>query len=166
MTGVAVNGWLNMSYEDGSNSGGCISGLLTLLLLPYIIVFYGYAFLAIIVLIVLEWIKENLFTILVYSIPFLLLVAILKIGLIGNLCKWIKQKRSRASYSLREFQKPTLFHPSESRNPRTFTPSTNLYCYWCTRKLGLQSWEKNGKYFCQNCYEKGYLWCVLLICIF
>lgn len=146
-----------MSYEDGSNSGGCISGLLTILLLPYIIVFYGYALLAIIVLIVLEWIKENLFTILVYSIPLLLLVAILKFRLIGNLYKWIKQKRLRASYLLREFQEPHLSQLDESGNPRTFMPSTNLYCYWCTRKLGLQSWEKNGKYFCQNCYERGQL---------
>jgi hypothetical protein len=34
---------------------------------------------------------------------------------------------------------------------RKFIPSTNLYCYWCTKKLGIQAWEKNGKYYCDEC---------------
>ena len=35
-----------------------------------------------------------------------------------------------------------------------FIPSTNLYCYWCTRKLGLKAWEKQGHYYCEECRRK------------
>jgi hypothetical protein len=37
---------------------------------------------------------------------------------------------------------------------RKFIPSTNLYCYWCTKKLGLNAWEKSGKYYCDECKDK------------
>ena len=37
---------------------------------------------------------------------------------------------------------------------RKFIPSTNLYCYWCTKKLGIKAWEKNGKYYCDECMDK------------
>jgi hypothetical protein len=31
--------------------------------------------------------------------------------------------------------------------------SSNLYCYWCSRKLGVKSWEKGAKYYCDVCYS-------------
>jgi hypothetical protein len=38
---------------------------------------------------------------------------------------------------------------------RKFIPSTNLYCYWCTKKLGIKAWERSGKYYCDECREKS-----------
>lgn len=32
-----------------------------------------------------------------------------------------------------------------------FIPSSNLYCYWCTKKLGLKSWELGGHFYCEAC---------------
>lgn len=34
-----------------------------------------------------------------------------------------------------------------------FVPSSNLYCYWCTKKLGLKSWELDGHYYCDSCHS-------------
>lgn len=34
-----------------------------------------------------------------------------------------------------------------------FVPSSNLYCYWCTKKLGLKSWELEGHYYCNSCHS-------------
>ncbi|MEA9599872.1 hypothetical protein VC178_08225 [Polynucleobacter sp. AP-Sanab-80-C2] len=34
-----------------------------------------------------------------------------------------------------------------------FVPSSNLYCYWCTKKLGLKSWEFEGHYYCDSCHS-------------
>ena len=34
-----------------------------------------------------------------------------------------------------------------------FVPSSNLYCYWCTKKLGLKSWELDGHYYCDYCHS-------------
>jgi len=123
-----------MSYENGSGGGGCLSALLTLLLLPYIIAIYGYALLAIMVILIIEWLQEHIQTILLYGLPVLTAVVLIKTGLVSKLYQRVMAKRLKV---------------------RVFTPSTNLYCYWCTRKLGLQSWERHGKYYCQDCYEKG-----------
>lgn len=29
-----------------------------------------------------------------------------------------------------------------------------LYCYYCTKKLHLQSWKNIENYYCDQCYEK------------
>ena len=44
--------------------------------------------------------------------------------------------------------------PTKSWKPinSSFVPSSNLYCYWCAKKLGLKSWESNGRYYCEGCY--------------
>ena len=143
-----------MSCDDGSNSGGCLSGLITLLLLPYIIIFYGYALLALIALMILEWIKENILTILAYTAPVITLYIVIKLGIPQGIYRafraWMrKQPREAIPDVLNE----TTFTPSMD-TLRSFTPSSNLYCYWCTRKLGLQSYQFKGHYYCQSCSEK------------
>lgn len=34
-----------------------------------------------------------------------------------------------------------------------FVPSSNLYCYWCTKKLGLKPWELGGHFYCDSCHS-------------
>ena len=142
-----------MSCED-SNSGGCLSGLITLLLLPYIIIFYGYALLALVAFMILEWIKENIATILLYTLPVIALFVIIKLGIPGTVYRFLKSSISKPPQEVEPvIQNVAAFTPS-SDTLRSFTPSSNLYCYWCTRKLGLQSYQFKGHYYCQSCYEK------------
>ena len=148
-----------MPYEDGSSGGGCLSALLTLLLLPYILVIYGYALLVIMVILIIEWLQENIQTIMLYGIPVLMMMVLIKTGLISELYQWIRAYRLNTERSdtkgSRDLPRTGLFNANTTGRPRAFAPSTNLYCYWCTRKLGLQSWERQGKYYCKDCYEKG-----------
>jgi hypothetical protein len=44
----------------------------------------------------------------------------------------------------------------KSKSKQIFVPTTNMYCYYCTRKLGLKAWESNGKYSCEQCHSKNY----------
>jgi len=141
-----------MGYEDGAGSGGgCLSAMLTLILLPYILVIYGYVLLAFLAIWIFEWIQANIFTILLYIAPISLLYFALRKGLVTKVIASIKDKKVKSQYQPCEFKDEDLPHDVA---PKSFIPSTNLYCYWCTRKLGLQSWERGGKYYCQECYEK------------
>jgi len=143
-----------MSCDDSSNSGGCLSSLITLLLLPYIIIFYGYALLALVALMVLEWIKENILSILVYAAPVAALIVIIKLGIPQAIYRSIRGWISRPLKEVvPDVQNEVAFTPSID-TLRSFSPSSNLYCYWCTRKLGLQSYQFKGHYYCQSCYEK------------
>ena len=144
-----------MSCDDGSNSGGCLSSLITLLLLPYIIIFYGYALLALMALMILEWIKENILSILVYAAPVVALIVIIKLGIPQAIYRSIRGWITKPSKEVvADVQNEVVFTPSID-TLRSFSPSINLYCYWCTRKLGIQAWEKSGKYVCQECHYKG-----------
>ena len=143
-----------MSCDDGSNSGGCLSGLVTLLLLPYIIIFYGYALLVLIALMILEWIKENILTILAYTAPVIALYIVIKLGVPQGIYRAFRAwMRNHPKEAISDVPNETPFTPSID-TLRSFSPSTNLYCYWCTRKLGLQSFKSKGRYYCQSCYEK------------
>ena len=143
-----------MSCDDGSNSGGCLSSLITLFLLPYIIIFYGYALLALMALMILEWIKENILLILLYSAPVVALIVIIKFGIPQAVYRSIRGWITKLPKEFEpEIQNNAAFTPSID-TLRSFSPSTNLYCYWCTRKLGLQSFQFKGRYYCQSCHEK------------
>lgn len=143
-----------MSCDDGSNSGGCLSSLITLFLLPYIIIFYGYALLALMALMILEWIKENILSILLYSAPFIALIVVMRLGIPQAIYRSIKGWITKPPKEVEpEIQNEAAFTPSID-TLRPFSPSSNLYCYWCTRKLGLQGYQFKGHYYCQSCYEK------------
>lgn len=143
-----------MSCDENSNSGGCLSSLFALLLLPYIIIFYGYALLLLVALMILEWIKENILTILAYAAPVIALFIVIKLGIPQGIYRVIKDSiLKQPKEDVLDVQNETTFSPSVD-TLRSFSPSSNLYCYWCTRKLGLQSYKFKGRYYCQSCYEK------------
>lgn len=140
--------------NDESNSGGCLSSLIALLLLPYIIIFYGYALLLLVALMILEWIKENIFTILAYMAPVIAIFIVIKLGIPQGIYRAFRAwMRKHPKGAISDAPNETSFTPSID-TLRSFSPSTNLYCYWCTRKLGLHSFKSNGRYYCQFCYEK------------
>ena len=141
-----------MGYEDNSGSGGCLSPILTLLLLPYILAFYGYMLLLLLAVAIFEWVKTNFLIILLYLAPIGLLYLVVRSGLFRQGLDWIKRGYKKSQYKVLE--RKDLEVPQQESS-RAFIPSSNLYCYWCTRKLGLKAWEKNGRYVCQECYEKG-----------
>jgi hypothetical protein len=37
---------------------------------------------------------------------------------------------------------------------RDFEPTEGLYCYFCTKKLGLEGFERNGRFYCKECFSK------------
>ena len=37
---------------------------------------------------------------------------------------------------------------------RKFIPSSNLYCFLCIKKLGIQSFEINHQFYCKDCSKK------------
>lgn len=36
----------------------------------------------------------------------------------------------------------------------SITNQSTLYCYFCTKKLGLKSWRNSGRYYCDICHDK------------
>lgn len=66
-------------------------------------------------------------------------------------------KNNRSSKSVAVSSKPRAESRASTLNWKKldvpFLPSSNLYCYWCTKKLGLKSWELDGHYYCDSCHS-------------
>jgi len=151
MTGAGVR----MSDRDGY---GCLGSIISLLLLailwPYIIAAIG-IYIAFLVLVeILAWIASNWIVLSAWLMFFLGLYLVAKYKLPSRAFARIAFKREKASFNTINWPAAPQSAPEDlTRAPSIFTPTTNLYCYWCTKKLGLQSWERSGKHYCQSCYE-------------
>ena len=143
-----------MSDRD---SYGCLGSIISLLLLaflwPYIIgaigIFIGYLLL----LEAISWVARN--WLLVGSLITIILALFLAIyyKLLNPILARISGIRVKASFKAVDCSSDHQIAQKQLKGPSIFMPSTNLYCYWCTKKLGLQSWERAGKYYCQSCYQ-------------
>ena len=145
-------------YRGGSsgNSGGIIGDIIGLLILaaiwPYILAGMALYFLYLASVAILEWIAQNPFTVVGILLGTIAFYVIFRYRLIPRAWKALVKQLQR---------KPTevdLLHLEiEEEMPklaeRKFLPFTNLYCYWCTKKLGIKAWEKDVKYYCQSCYQ-------------
>ena len=139
---------------DYDQSSGClgsiISAVLLIFLWPYIVAVIGIYLAYLVLLEVTAWLASNWLWVGGFlCVAFVLYLAI-HLRLIAHIFSWVSSKQLRSSFKKVEF--PLEISPIASGD-RTFTPSTDLYCYWCTKKLGLQSWERSGKYYCHSCYE-------------
>ena len=146
---------MGMSNRDGI---GCLGSILSLVLLvvlwPYIIAAIGIYIAFLILVEILAWIATNWIMVGVWLMFFLGIYLVLKYKLPSRAFARIAFKREKASFKTIDWPAAPQRAPEHStKDPSVFTPSTNLYCYWCTKKLGLQSWERSGKYYCQSCYE-------------
>lgn len=134
--------------NNDSSSGGIIGTIISILILaaiwPYLLAVIGLFVAYLAVMAILEWIGQNPWLSAAIALGFLSVWAIFYFGLIPKAWRWLMmQVRSR----------PVEVSLAQNLN-RKFIPSSNLYCYWCTKKLGLKAWEKDGKYYCDECKEK------------
>ena len=147
MTGVLKRQGNLMS--DNNDSGGIFGAIISAVILvaiwPYLLALLGIYIAYMVALAILAWIAENW-----------ILVAGLVCGALGVYCLFRYQLFSKAwRYAFSKTQAKPIAVELNDLPQRSWIPSTNLYCYWCTRKLGIQAWEKDGKYVCQECHDKG-----------
>ena len=143
--------------DDNSNSGGIIGSIISILILaaiwPYLLALLGLCIAYLVAVAILGWIAENLWFFVLMVLGALSIYAVLRYRLIAKAWQWIilqfRPKAHEVHLAQNEITESALDLP-----PRKFIPSTNLYCYWCTKKLGIQAFELNGKYYCASCKAK------------
>ena len=149
-------------YDDysGNNSGGIIGSIISALILialwPYILALLGIYIAYIVAVAVLEWMSEHWVLTGLYIAGAMTVYAIFRYRLIPKAWKralsYFQPKPVSIMISGASVEENVAEPPNLAE--RKFIPSTNLYCYWCTKKLGIRAWESDGKYYCQDCQEK------------
>ena len=145
-------------YDDGNNgSGGIISTIISILILaaiwPYLMAIVGLYIAYLVAIAILEWIAQNPLTVVFILLGIFCIYAIFHYRLIPKAWRWMiaplkpKAVEVHISQYVVNSELPDLAS-------RKFIPSTNLYCYWCTKKLGIQAFELEGKYYCDTCNTK------------
>lgn len=136
--------------SDNNDSSGIIGTIISVLILaaiwPYLLALLGIYIAYMAALAILAWIAENWILTIGSIAGILSIYCIFKYKLIGKSWKYVFAKVQPKPIEVRLDDLPAL-------SERKFIPSTNLYCYWCTKKLGIRAWERSGKYYCQACYE-------------
>ena len=145
--------------SDDDNSSGIIGGLISLILLvvlwPYILAAIGLYFAYLLILGILNWIAVNKLLTISIIAGVIFIYIVIRQHLLGRSFKWAVD-RARANRVKASFTQVGLSPPQPPAKFEEigFIPSSNLYCYWCTKKLGIQSWERSGRFYCHDCYEK------------
>ena len=149
-------------YDDygNNNSGGIIGSIISVLILialwPYILALLGIYIAYIVAVAVLEWMSEHWVLTGLYIAGAMTVYAIFRYRLIPKAWKraliYFRPKPISVVLSAVNVEENIAEPPNLVE--RKFIPSTNLYCYWCTKKLGIKAWEKNGKYYCDGCIDK------------
>jgi hypothetical protein len=148
MTGASEPSGENMSDDYDNNSGGIIGSIIGIFILiaiwPYPLALLGIYIAYMVALAILAWIAENWVLTTGFVAGVLSIYCIFRYKLIGKVWSHIcgTVQPSPAKVILGDLPE------------RKFIPSTNLYCYWCTKKLGIQAFELQGKYYCATCNAK------------
>lgn len=137
-----------MSDDDRSSLLGSIISLVLLVILwPYILAAI-YLFITYLMLVALfNWVMDNLPLVLSFMAGILLIYLVIRLQLIPKAYRLIIKKLDSKARQV-NFSKELPLSAE-----RHFSPSTNLYCYYCTKKLGIQAYELKGHYFCDECYK-------------
>ena len=149
-------------YDDynSNNSGGIIGSIISALILialwPYILALLGIYIAYLVAVAVLGWIAEHWVLTGLYVASALGVYAIFHYRLIPKAWKraLIYFRPKPISVVLSGASVEENIAEPQNLAERKFIPSTNLYCYWCTKKLGIKAWEKNGKYYCDECIDR------------
>ena len=149
-------------YDDGNNGSGgsggsIISTIISILILaaiwPYLMAIVGLYIAYLAAIAILEWIAQNPLTVVFILLGIFCIYTIFHYRLIPKAWRWMiaplkpKAVEVHISQYVVNSELPDLAS-------RKFIPSTNLYCYWCTKKLGIQAFELEGKYYCDTCNTK------------
>lgn len=144
--------------SDDNDSSGMIGSIISIFILiaiwPYLLAIIGLYIAYLIAIAVLEWMAANWILVTSCAIGLLAIYTIYRLRLIPKGIEMLKR-----SWNPRPIEglidEPELIELSKLEQPsRAFIPSSNLYCYWCTKKLGINAWEKEGRYYCSQCQEK------------
>ena len=159
MTGVLKHQGSHMSDRDdcNGNSGGIIGAIISIFILaaiwPYLLAILGIYIAYLVVLAILEWIAHNPLLVVLILLGVFSIYAIFRYRLISKAWKWMVAQLKPRAVEVDLYQNEMASEALDLVR-RKFAPSTNLYCYWCTKKLGIKAFELNGKYYCQSCNEK------------
>ncbi|QWD83171.1 hypothetical protein ICU98_06970 [Polynucleobacter sp. MWH-P3-07-1] len=160
MTGVlSFPGELMGDYDDSNSSGGgsIIGTIISILILaaiwPYLLAILGLYIAYMAALAVLEWMSQNPLTVVLILLGLASSYAIFHYQLIPKAWRWMLTQLKPKAIEVNLGQ-PELIQSMPDLAESKFIPSTNLYCYWCTKKLGIKAWEKDGKYYCDACNKK------------
>jgi hypothetical protein len=147
-------------YNNGSsnNSGGIFGTIISILILaaiwPYLLAAIALYIAYLAAVAVLDWMAQNPFTVVCILLGMASIYAVFHYRLISKGWRVLKQKPQAKPIEVHlPYQEMEEITPPLAE--RKFIPSTtNLYCYRCTKKLGVKAWEKNGKYYCAECNTK------------
>ena len=136
-------------YENSDSGGGgsIIGAIISILILaaiwPYLLAILGLFLAYMVAMAVLDWMTENPLIVVCILMGFTSLYGVFHYRLIPKVGRWMIAKLGfkEAKVNLYQYR----------LSKRKFIPSTDLYCYWCTKKLGIKAWEKNGKFYCDEC---------------
>ena len=141
--------------SDDNDSGGIIGAIISIFILaalwPYLLALLGIYIVYMIAVAILEWIASN------WQIVVMIVGSILGAYVLIRY-KVVQLIWRKAILLFKE--KPVEIALGREENKllvpgsRTFNPTTNLYCYWCARKLGINGFLLNGKYYCDCCNKK------------
>lgn len=142
--------------SDDNDSGGIIGAIISIFILaalwPYLLALLGIYIVYTIAVTILEWVSQNWILVSIAVSCLLGLYCIIRYRLVqrfwGNLAHRWRADKINGSLAT----EINLSNEFNIKN-REFNPSTNLYCYWCSKKLGIQAYEARGRYFCKDCYE-------------
>lgn len=134
--------------SDDSDSGGIFGAIISAFILvaiwPYLLALLGIYFAYMVALAILAWIADNWILVVGLACGVLAIYCIFRYRLIGKAWSYLFSKAQAKPIKVKLNDVPE----------RSWVPSTNLYCYLCTRKLGIQAWERNGVYYCDECNRK------------
>jgi hypothetical protein len=141
--------------SDDNDSGGIIGAIISIFILaalwPYILALLGIYIAYILAIAVLEWIASNWPIVVMIVSSILGVYALIRYKLVqriwGKIIPSFKKEPVEITLEQGSNKAPNL-------GSRSFNPTTNLYCYWCTKKLGVKAWEQDGRYYCDNCRQK------------
>lgn len=155
MTGASSHQGAVMS--DDNDSGGIIGTIISIFILaaiwPYLLALLGIYIAYMVAVAILDWISQNWILVSVSVLCLLSLYCILRYRLIQKCWKILFQRMNENCIDGVSVTKIDLSDKNYIEG-RKFNPSTNLYCYWCTKKLGIKAYEASGKYYCQECFER------------
>ena len=143
--------------SDDNESGGIIGTIISIFILaaiwPYLLALLGLYIAYIAALTILEWIAQNPLLVVLFLFGLFSIYATFHHKLIPKVWKWVVKQRQPNAAEV-DLCLGEIDSKVQDLAQRKFIPSTNLYCYWCTKKLGIKAFELNGKYYCQSCNKK------------
>lgn len=143
--------------SPSNNSGGIIGTIISLLILaaiwPYLLAAIGLYVVYIAAVAIFDWMTQNPFAVVCILLVLTAIYAVFRYQLILKAWRVLVIRLKAKPTEIDLMQKGAEARVSKLEQ-RKFIPSSNLYCYWCTKKLGIKAWEKKGKYYCDECGGK------------